>query len=220
MGDRRWETAIWLNPTSERSSDLNSRVQRCIVSPVSFATVNLGRRRRRSTKRRSRKGKGRYSLFYKSRVAVGSKKEKESTANDEGYGALSKYVSSFLFHPEHPAERAPLCISMHSGGLVARVRVRVHARVAGHRSTRARVVRFTRARRRTIQMRDRAKWSIARVDRDYEIPRGSSICEYSAIFERSGPQDNICLCTYLVSIAILKKMQRNAENGSPYSKRN
>lgn len=44
----------------------------------------------------------------------GPKKEKKSTANDEGCCALSKYVSFFFFfHPEHPAERAPLCISMH-----------------------------------------------------------------------------------------------------------
>jgi len=37
--------------------------------------------------------------------------------------SLSLPRSRSLFRSEHPAERAPLCISMHSGGLVARVSV-------------------------------------------------------------------------------------------------
>lgn len=119
-------------------------VQRCTaISPMSFAVMNLAVVVVIVVVvvvvRRGRKGKGRYSLFYKSRVAVppifhspSKKKKKKSTANDEGLRRAVKIRVPFfpLFRPEHPAESAPLCISMHSGGLVARVRVHACTRVS------------------------------------------------------------------------------------------
>lgn len=58
------------------------------------------------------------------RVPLAGPKEKESTADDEGYSALSKYVSFFFpgssEHLAHPGARAPLYISMHRHDDVAR----------------------------------------------------------------------------------------------------
>lgn len=132
---------------------------RCIGDDAPFSPVSFGDRELRWRARRGREGKGRYSLFYKSRPRGAQKRRNRRRMTK--VTARCQNTCPFLFlRSERPAVRAPLCISMHRLGAARRggrssyalaPRVRVPRRVAPRRETRAcravvaaRVVQFTR----------------------------------------------------------------------------
>lgn len=168
------------------------------VSAVSFATVNPDCEGGEAEGGGTAKSKGQRAIFFVLRVSVMRPKEKQSTADDEGYGALSKYMSFFL-RPEHPAARAralsPLCISMHRGGhssFRARVYVSAGARahvspvIAQHACTRC-VVRFSCAQRHTGYKYGAAPNDLSRASIDYEISRGHTVDRYCQ-FQKTAPR--------------------------------